>query len=325
MFAVQADGADVRPSRAWPTAASAPAAGRVPGHQGLQCGFCTPGLLITACELLERNPQPTSRRSAPRCRATSAAARATSTSSTRSRRGRQQQWPLRPARGSARHQAPRGPGAAARSSATFTNDLRCPGMLHAAVLRSPHPHARSSRSTATARGRSTACIAVLTGAELAEVIGPLPRFCAEEVVEHAVAVEKVRYVGEAVAIVVAESRYVAEDALALVEVDYALLSRSWTRSPARRAERAAGAREPRHERRLREHVHVRRRRRRLRRAAHVVRRALRWPRAAASPMEPTARSAVRPRRPGGWTCTRTPTCSTSPPGSSPPRSGWRPS
>ena len=64
---------------------------------------------------------------------------------------------------------------------------------------------------------------MLSGAELAEVIDPLPRFCAEEVVEHAVAVDKVRYAGEAVAIAVAESRYLAEDALELVEIDYELL------------------------------------------------------------------------------------------------------
>ena len=49
------------------------------------------------------------------------------------------------------------------------------------------------------------------------MIEALPRFCAEEVVEHAVAVDKVRYAGEAVAVAVAETRYLAEDALDLVE------------------------------------------------------------------------------------------------------------
>ena len=40
--------------------------------------------------------------------------------------------------------------------ATFTDDVRCPGMLHAAVLRSPHPTRGSARSTTTAPARSTA-------------------------------------------------------------------------------------------------------------------------------------------------------------------------
>jgi CO/xanthine dehydrogenase Mo-binding subunit len=107
-----------------------------------------------------------------------------------------------------------------RGSVGYVDDLRLPGLLHAAVLRSPHAHARIvSIDTAAARALP-GVHAVLTGAESLGHIGPLVRFCAEEVVEHAIAVEKVRYQGEAVVAVAAESRYVAEDALALVRVEY---------------------------------------------------------------------------------------------------------
>src|SRR5258708_36381517 len=48
---------------------------------------------------------------------------------------------------------------------------------------------------------------------------PMPRFCDEPVVQHAIAVEKVRYTGEALVAVAAESRYVAEDALELIQLE----------------------------------------------------------------------------------------------------------
>ena len=110
-----------------------------------------------------------------------------------------------------------------RGSAIYVDDLRFPGMLHAAVLRSPHAHARIVSVDASAARALPGVHAVLTGAESLDYIGPLARFCAEEVVEHAIAVDKVRYQGEAVVMVAAESRYVAEDALALVRVEYELL------------------------------------------------------------------------------------------------------
>ena len=53
-------------------------------HHGLQCGFCTPGMILTAVDLLSRDPDPTTRRSVARCAGTSAAARGTSRSSRRS-------------------------------------------------------------------------------------------------------------------------------------------------------------------------------------------------------------------------------------------------
>jgi CO/xanthine dehydrogenase Mo-binding subunit len=171
-------------------------------------------------------------------------------------------------------------------SATYTNDLALPGMLHAAVLRSPHPHARIRSVSCDAARALEGVVAVLSGAELAEQIDPLPRFCAEEVVEHAVAVDKVRYAGEAVAIAVAESRYLAEDALELVEIDYELLEPLV--DPVAAAEPGA----PLVHENLGTNVVYERTFTHgdvegdFARAAHVVRRTLRWPRVCASPMEP---------------------------------------
>ena len=104
--------------------------------------------------------------------------------------------------------------------AEYTNDVKLPGMLYAAVLRSPYAHARIVSIDTSAAKKLPGVHAVLTGRESTEVIDPLPAFCAEPVVEHAIAVEKVRYAGEAVVAVAAESRYIAEDALELVQIEW---------------------------------------------------------------------------------------------------------
>jgi carbon-monoxide dehydrogenase large subunit len=104
--------------------------------------------------------------------------------------------------------------------ATYVDDVKLPGMLHAAVLRSPHAHARIARiDTSRARNRP-GVFAVLTGEDARRLGNPLPAFCAEPVVEYALAVDKVRYAGEAVVAVAAIDRYAAEDALAAIEIDY---------------------------------------------------------------------------------------------------------
>ena len=64
---------------------------------------------------------------------------------------------------------------------------------------------------------------MVTGEDAAELTNPLPAFCAEPVVQYALAVDKVRFVGEAVAAVAAVDRYTAEDAVALIDVEYELL------------------------------------------------------------------------------------------------------
>lgn len=107
--------------------------------------------------------------------------------------------------------------------AGYVGDVTVPGMLHAAVLRSPHAHARIRAIDTTAARALPGVVAVLTGAEALQHVNPMTAFCAEPVLQHAIAVDKVRFPGEAVAAVAATDRYVAEDACALIEVDYEVL------------------------------------------------------------------------------------------------------
>jgi carbon-monoxide dehydrogenase large subunit len=107
----------------------------------------------------------------------------------------------------------------------YVDDIHRPGMLHGAVLRSPYAHARIKRMDASQARALPGVHLVLTAADLGEAGGPLPLLIphpalTEPRTQRALAVDEVRYVGEAVAFVVAESRYLAEDALELIEVDY---------------------------------------------------------------------------------------------------------
>ncbi|MBB2505220.1 xanthine dehydrogenase family protein molybdopterin-binding subunit [Amycolatopsis echigonensis] len=113
--------------------------------------------------------------------------------------------------------------------AQYVDDVVLPGLLEAAVLRSPHPHARI-RSVDTSRARALPGVFdVLVGPEVRDACAapqpvvwlmiPDQRMTGQ----YALAVDKVRYVGQPVAVVAAKNRYVAEDALALIEVDYEVL------------------------------------------------------------------------------------------------------
>lgn len=105
---------------------------------------------------------------------------------------------------------------------TYVADLRAPDMLHVAVLRSLHPHARILGIDAHRAAAMPGVEAVLTGEEVRQVTQPLrplvplpvtiPAYC--------LAVDKVHYVGEPVAAVAATNRYLAEDAIENIQVDY---------------------------------------------------------------------------------------------------------
>jgi CO/xanthine dehydrogenase Mo-binding subunit len=95
-------------------------------------------------------------------------------------------------------------------------------MLHAAIVRSPYAHARILGIDAAAARQLPGVVAIITGAEAAELCDPMPDF-GPDPARHTwrcLAFEKVRNVGEGVAVVVAESRHIAEDACDLVEVTY---------------------------------------------------------------------------------------------------------
>jgi carbon-monoxide dehydrogenase large subunit len=105
----------------------------------------------------------------------------------------------------------------------FIGDLHRPGMLHAAFLRSPFAHAAIASIDTEAALAVPGVHAVLTGADLPEDLGPQPNthlFGERETPYYALARERVRYAGEPVALVVAESPYIAEDARDEILVDW---------------------------------------------------------------------------------------------------------
>jgi carbon-monoxide dehydrogenase large subunit len=108
------------------------------------------------------------------------------------------------------------------------DDVGPAGCLHAAALRSPHAHARILRVDA-ARARALPGVhLVLTAADLGDLNQPTPLLIPHPGLTHPrtqrpLAADEVRYVGELVAFVVADDRYLAEDALGLIEVEYAPL------------------------------------------------------------------------------------------------------
>ena len=112
---------------------------------------------------------------------------------------------------------------------SYVDDMRLPGMLHALVLRSPHAHALLRSIDASVAAALPGVVAVITAADLSELAAQLPTRLASEADEirpprHPVLADgKVCYVGQAVAIVVAESIYAAGDALEQINVDYEVL------------------------------------------------------------------------------------------------------
>lgn len=116
--------------------------------------------------------------------------------------------------------------------ALFVDDVALPGMLHAAFLRSPHAHAEIRSVDAAAALARPGVVAVVTAEDLGAFWRPGPLLVPPPPIagmtfrqrcQVPLAKGIVRHVGEPVAMVVAESRYVAEDALADIAVDYAPL------------------------------------------------------------------------------------------------------
>jgi 2-furoyl-CoA dehydrogenase large subunit len=103
----------------------------------------------------------------------------------------------------------------------FIDDLGIrPGTLHAAILRSPHAHAKIRTIDAVAARRAPGVAAVIVGAEVTAISASLVVGVKAPIECWPIAVDRVRYVGEPVAVVLAADRYLAEDALELIDVDY---------------------------------------------------------------------------------------------------------
>jgi CO/xanthine dehydrogenase Mo-binding subunit len=101
----------------------------------------------------------------------------------------------------------------------FIDNLTLPGMLHCAILRSPYAHARITGIDTSAAEQAPGVVAVATGEDFKRWCRPISTV-PEKWGSYSLATEKVRFVGEPVAAVAATSRYLAEDAIELIRVDY---------------------------------------------------------------------------------------------------------
>ena len=115
--------------------------------------------------------------------------------------------------------------------AKYVDDVKLPGMLHAAILRSPHAHARINGVDPSLALAMEGVQAVFTFKDIAHLAKPIPVrvFDLEglsDYRQYPLAENMVRYVGEPVAVVIASNRYIAEDALESIEVSYEPLEAS---------------------------------------------------------------------------------------------------
>jgi carbon-monoxide dehydrogenase large subunit len=111
-----------------------------------------------------------------------------------------------------------------RGRGQYVDDIDLPNVAYMAVVRSTEPHARILRIDTTEAKAAPGVLGVYTAADIKEINRAwpvhLPHRSLRPAVQHTLPEEKVRYVGEPVAVVVAESRYLAEDARDLVDIDY---------------------------------------------------------------------------------------------------------
>src|SRR6266446_2023490 len=106
---------------------------------------------------------------------------------------------------------------------TFVDDVRIPGTTCAAFVRSPHAHAKIKSIDASAAKKLKGVLAVYTGKDLVDSgVKPIPVGWLLPGLKIpprlALAVDRARYMGEAVAVVIAENPYVARDAVDLIEI-----------------------------------------------------------------------------------------------------------
>lgn len=191
----------------------------------LQCGFCQSGMMLSARALLDETPSPSDEQirqalGGNLCRCTGYtqifdAVRLAA----RIERGEPVVYDPRSADGYAvlggRHRKADG-HLKATGRAIYADDISLPRMLHGKILRSPHPHAEIAAIDTTAAEALPGVVAVLTGDALPTTYGVIPWTMDEQ----ALCTDRVRFVGDEVAAVVAVDEETAQRALGLIAVDY---------------------------------------------------------------------------------------------------------
>src|ERR1700736_2488578 len=107
----------------------------------------------------------------------------------------------------------------------YVSDVVLPRMVHVAFVRSPHAHARIKNIDTAEAKKAPGVVAVVTGAELAKVITPWVGVLShlkgiKSAPQHAIAIDRACWQGEAVCAVVARTRAEAEDAIELLDIEY---------------------------------------------------------------------------------------------------------
>jgi len=110
-----------------------------------------------------------------------------------------------------------------RGGGSYVDDVRLPNLAYAAILRSAYAHARIKSIDYSEAEKLSGVLGILTPEDVVKMSDPLPQMTvppASNVKDYPIAVGKVRYVGEPIAVVVATSRYIAEDAAELIRVEF---------------------------------------------------------------------------------------------------------
>ncbi|HMT95251.1 MAG TPA: molybdopterin-dependent oxidoreductase [Ferruginibacter sp.] len=190
----------------------------------IQCGFCTPGMLMTSLDFVKKNPHATVEEikealSGNLCRCTGykkiieAVAETIHPHNKRvDANGSKPQNGRIVGTGMPYIEAAK----KAQGKAEYTDDIRMKNVLHCSFLRSPYPHAKIEHIDTSAAAKLEGVKYILTGVELPEKFGVLP--ISQD--ETALAVDKVRYIGEVVAAVAAETEAIAKEACNLIRVKY---------------------------------------------------------------------------------------------------------
>ena len=241
VFGVQADGREITTVEGLGAGGLSAMQEAFKEEHGLQCGFCTPAMMLVGTALIEQNPDPSEEDvrwaiSGNICRCTGYMNIVNAIRRPRPRRRAAPRSSLgvtrRPRRRSkdmaTQEQEIRGIGHSVRrkeddrfirGQGNYIDDIVLPHMLHMAILRSPYAHAKINSVDTTRAAAAPGVVAVVTGELMAQHnLAWMPTLSGDT--QAVLATDKVRFQGQEVAAVIAEDPYAAVDALELIDVDY---------------------------------------------------------------------------------------------------------